>query len=112
MLRRTLPACPAFQREGVGIFKFFGENPNAGSAGAPCRAAFPLLFRGKTRRMTCKLIGIVARAYLYMDDAYSEYRMSRQQKRLMETWDHMYPPDAWELPPWASARAASNCSAS
>ena len=40
--------------------------------------------------------GIIARAYLYFDKRYDRFRMSRQQRKLMETWDRLYPPDAWE----------------
>lgn len=40
--------------------------------------------------------GRIARAYLYMDDAYARYNMSRAQKQLMTAWDKMYPVSAWE----------------
>jgi deoxyribonuclease-1 len=40
--------------------------------------------------------GILARTYLYMQAAYPRYSMGRPQQRLMEAWDRMYPPDAWE----------------
>ncbi|MBP3730902.1 MAG: endonuclease [Mailhella sp.] len=40
--------------------------------------------------------GTIARAYLYFDRQYKRFSMSRQQRQLMESWDHMYPPDAWE----------------
>ena len=40
--------------------------------------------------------GRIARTYLYMDDTYKRYNMSRQQKQLMGAWDKMYPVDSWE----------------
>lgn len=40
--------------------------------------------------------GRIARTYLYMDYTYSHYRMSKQQRQLMISWDRLYPADAWE----------------
>lgn len=40
--------------------------------------------------------GQIARTYLYMDDAYKRYSMSKSQRQLMTAWDKMYPVDAWE----------------
>ena len=41
--------------------------------------------------------GQIARTYLYMAASYREhYRLSRQQRQLMQTWDRKYPVDAWE----------------
>lgn len=40
--------------------------------------------------------GRIARTYLYMDGAYGRYKMSSQQRKLMESWDKMYPVSAWE----------------
>lgn len=40
--------------------------------------------------------GRIARTYLYMDETYSRYSMSKQQKQLMNAWDKMYPVDKWE----------------
>lgn len=37
--------------------------------------------------------GQVARAALYMDREYPQYRLSAQQKRLFEAWDRKFPPD-------------------
>jgi deoxyribonuclease-1 len=67
-----------------------------GIASQPFGPTCPMKFAGRKVEPPARVKGVVARAYLYMDDAYGEYRMSRQQKRLMETWDSMYPPDAWE----------------
>ena len=35
--------------------------------------------------------GRIARAYLYMDQAYSRYSMSKAQKQLMRAWDKQFP---------------------
>ncbi|MDN2662637.1 endonuclease [Psychromonas sp. 14N.309.X.WAT.B.A12] len=40
--------------------------------------------------------GRIARTYLYMEEAYSNYNMSKQQRQLMNAWDKMYPVNAWE----------------
>ena len=40
--------------------------------------------------------GAIARTYKYMDEVYPKYRMSRQQRQLMNTWDNEYPVTAWE----------------
>jgi len=40
--------------------------------------------------------GRIGRAYLYMDQTYSRYRMSKSQKQLMSAWDKQYPVSEWE----------------
>jgi len=40
--------------------------------------------------------GVIARAYLYMDNTYSNYNMSRQQRQLMNAWHSLYPVEKWE----------------
>lgn len=41
--------------------------------------------------------GQIARSCLYMADSYGRhYRMSRQQRQLMQAWARQYPVDAWE----------------
>lgn len=40
--------------------------------------------------------GRIARTYLYMEDSYSRYKMSKSQKQLMNAWDKMYPVSEWE----------------
>lgn len=41
--------------------------------------------------------GTIARTVLYMADVYgTHYRLSRQDRQLMEAWDRQYPVDAWE----------------
>ncbi|ELR65327.1 Endonuclease I precursor [Photobacterium marinum] len=39
--------------------------------------------------------GAIARTYLYMSDRYP-FRLSRQQRQLMEAWDRQYPVSDWE----------------
>lgn len=39
--------------------------------------------------------GAIARIYLYMSDEYP-FRLSRQQRQLMEAWDRQYPVNQWE----------------
>ena len=40
--------------------------------------------------------GVIARTYLYFEDAYSRYRMSDSQRNLMQAWDRLYPVTEWE----------------
>lgn len=40
--------------------------------------------------------GRIARTYMYMDNTYPKYSMSKQQKQLMNAWDKTYPVSAWE----------------
>lgn len=40
--------------------------------------------------------GVIARTYLYMDSIYSSYKMSRQQRQLMNAWNKTYPVNKWE----------------
>lgn len=40
--------------------------------------------------------GQIARTYLYMDSVYPRYKMSPQQRKLMETWDKEYPVSEFE----------------
>ena len=40
--------------------------------------------------------GVIARTYLYFEQAYRRYRMSDAQRKLMEAWDKQYPVDTWE----------------
>lgn len=44
--------------------------------------------------------GEIARTYLYFDNEYPKYSMSKQSKKLMQTWDVLYP-----VMPWECARA-------
>lgn len=40
--------------------------------------------------------GRIARTYLYMDEVYARYSMSKSQKQLMNAWDRMHPVSNWE----------------
>ena len=40
--------------------------------------------------------GRIARTHLYMDLTYPDYRMSRDQRKLMVKWDDEYPVTGWE----------------
>ncbi|MEZ9595501.1 endonuclease [Shewanella sp. 10N.261.52.F9] len=40
--------------------------------------------------------GRIARTYLYMEQAYPRYKMSKQQKQLMTAWDKQFPVSKWE----------------
>lgn len=40
--------------------------------------------------------GQIARTYMYMQDSYSRYHMSKQQEQLMQAWDKQFPVDKWE----------------
>ena len=40
--------------------------------------------------------GRIARTYLYMEETYPRYNMSKSQRQLMNAWDKTYPVDGWE----------------
>jgi len=40
--------------------------------------------------------GRIARTYLYMEQRYPRYKMSKAQKQLMKAWDAEYPVSEWE----------------
>lgn len=40
--------------------------------------------------------GRIARAYLYMEEAYPRYKMSKSQRQLMNAWSNSYPISEWE----------------
>lgn len=40
--------------------------------------------------------GVIARTYKYMESSYPNYKMSDKQRKLMDSWDKMYPVDEWE----------------
>lgn len=40
--------------------------------------------------------GRIARTYMYMEQTYPRYKMSKQTKRLMEIWNELYPVSVWE----------------
>ncbi|WP_318414279.1 endonuclease [Photobacterium leiognathi] len=40
--------------------------------------------------------GVIARTYMYFEAVYPKYKMSKQQRRLMDAWDKQYPVTKWE----------------
>lgn len=40
--------------------------------------------------------GVIARTMFYMADAYPNFRLSRQDRKLFRSWDQKYPVDSWE----------------
>ncbi len=40
--------------------------------------------------------GRIARTYMYMDQTYPKYKMSKQQRQLMNAWDTQDPVSKWE----------------
>lgn len=40
--------------------------------------------------------GMIARSYLYMDQTYAKYSMSKQQSQLMNAWHKQFPVNEWE----------------
>lgn len=40
--------------------------------------------------------GQIARTYMYMEDTYKRYSMSKSQRQLMNAWDKVYHVDVWE----------------
>ena len=40
--------------------------------------------------------GMIARSYLYMDQSYAKYSMSKQQAQLMNAWHRQFPVTKWE----------------
>ncbi|MCL1123323.1 endonuclease [Shewanella surugensis] len=43
-----------------------------------------------------KARGRIARTYMYMQAVYPKYKMSKQQQKLMASWDKQYPVSKWE----------------
>lgn len=56
----------------------------------------PMKINNKKAEPPVEARGRIARTYLYMDDTYSRYSMSKSQKQLMSAWDKMYPVSEWE----------------
>lgn len=63
---------------------------------APAFGACPAKVDGKRFEPPDRAKGQAARAALYMADNYPRYRLSRQQERLFEAWNIMFPVDTWE----------------
>ncbi len=52
--------------------------------------------KGKKAQPPERSRGMIARTYMYFEAAYPKYKMSRQQRQLMEVWDKQYPVTKWE----------------
>ncbi|PSV88255.1 endonuclease [Photobacterium leiognathi] len=52
--------------------------------------------KGKKAQPPERSRGIIARTYMYFEAVYPKYKMSGQQRRLMEVWDKTYPVTQWE----------------
>ena len=70
----------------------YSELPGVPSAFGTC----PAKVDGKRFEPPPQAKGELARAGLYMEQEYPEFRLSRQQKRLFEAWSRQDPVDAWE----------------
>lgn len=51
---------------------------------------------GKKVEPTVGSRGQIARTYLYMEQRYSRYKMSKSQKQMMMAWNQQYPASKWE----------------
>ena len=40
--------------------------------------------------------GIIARTYLYMENAYPRYKISNKMKKMLQVWDNVHPVTEWE----------------
>ncbi|MCV6590836.1 MAG: endonuclease [Marinobacterium sp.] len=56
---------------------------------------FEVDFKGRRAEPTESVRGDIARTYFYMQDRYG-FRLSKQQKRLLESWHRADPVDNWE----------------
>ena len=73
--------------------KQYSELPGSSSAFGSC----PAKIDGNRFEPPARAKGEVARAGLYMADAYApRYRISNQQRNLFEAWNRMFPVTAWE----------------
>lgn len=52
-------------------------------------------FKGRKVQPPTHTRGQIARTYLYMHNRYN-FSLSKQQKRLHQSWNKMHPPSAWE----------------
>lgn len=66
-----------------------------GGEGQYGQCAMKVDFKGKRAEPPQQARGAIARTYFYMRDTY-HMRLSRQQTRLFEAWDRLYPVTTWE----------------
>ncbi|MTD37242.1 deoxyribonuclease I [Erwinia sp. CPCC 100877] len=67
----------------------------SGGEGQYGRCPMKVDFKGKRAEPPVQARGAIARIYFYMRDTY-HMRLSRQQTRLFEAWNRLYPVTAWE----------------
>lgn len=72
--------------------KQYSELPSVAPTFGSCEAKVD----GSRFEPPARAKGIAARASLYMDDAYPQFSLSRQQRQLFTAWDKMYPVDKFE----------------
>lgn len=72
--------------------KQYSELPGVPSSFGSCNAKV----QGKRFEPDDSAKGQVARAALYMDEAYARFRLSDQQRKLFGAWDRLHPVDRWE----------------
>jgi deoxyribonuclease-1 len=53
-------------------------------------------------------MGRIARTYMYMHEAYPQYKMSKQQKQLMAAWDRLHPTSLWECQRYKRIKSIQN----
>lgn len=72
--------------------KQYSELPAVQSAFGTCKARID----GNRFEPPERAKGQAARAALYMDETYPQYKLSRQQRQLFQAWDKAHPVDQWE----------------
>lgn len=72
--------------------KQYSELPSTSPAFGTCEAKID----GNRFEPPARAKGAAARAALYMNDSYPQYKLAKQQRQLFQAWDKMYPVDAWE----------------
>ncbi|OLA87104.1 MAG: endonuclease I [Desulfovibrio piger] len=84
----------------IGSVNAVRSNKNFQMLGPGVPSAFgscPMKVSGNKVEPPERARGQIARSSLYMADSYAEhYRLSRQQRQLMQVWARQYPVDAWE----------------
>lgn len=70
----------------------FSELPHAASSFGSCA----MKIDGKRVEPPEKTKGVIARTYFYMDEAYDNFSISAQQRKLFDVWDKTHPVSAWE----------------
>lgn len=74
-------------------FRFDFELPSSGQYGE-CK--FEVDFKTDRAKVKEELRGVIARTYLYFNKQYG-MKISKQEMQKYESWNKVYPPDAWEI---------------